>query len=212
MIDIPYGKNAKVETLEEANALKKQFETIGQELGLKMLVLLTNGEQPIGYGVGPLLEAYDVIAVLKNDHSAPPDLREKALDMAGKMLEFVGRAPQGKGRELATAELESGRAYSKFQQIIDAQGRKPLPALGRYKQDVPAEFSGRVTQVNNHRIARIARFAGAPTTKNAGLIVYHKKDSNVKKGDRLFTVYADSDEKLKQAIAYAKTNEPYTIE
>lgn len=65
MIDIPYGKTAKVRSHEEALKLKYYFEVVGEAIGLKVIVLITDGSQPIGRGIGPALEALDVLAVLK---------------------------------------------------------------------------------------------------------------------------------------------------
>jgi thymidine phosphorylase len=211
LIDIPYGPGAKVETLERAEELQKRFQTIGSLLGMKMLVLITDGSQPIGYGVGPVLEAYDVLAVLKNDPTAPQDLREKSLMIAGKLLEFIGHCKKGEGWKVAEAELASGRAYAKFQEIVNAQGRKVVPPLAKYTHDVFAQEAGTVQAIDNLCVAKIARIAGAPVSKGAGLVLYAKMGHVVNSGDKLFTIYADSEEKLSAAVAFAKSGGPYKL-
>ena len=212
LIDIPYGPGAKVETLEKAQSLKSQFETIGKLLGMHMLVIVTDGSQPVGNGVGPLLEAYDVFAVLKNDPGAPQDLREKSIMIAGKLLEFIGHCKKGNGERIAEEEIVSGRALTKFNQIIDAQGRKTLPPLGKFKADVTAPRSGMVKAIDNLGVAKIARIAGAPFSQNAGVLLYAKVGHKLEKDDPLLTVYADNEEKLKAAIAYTcDIAIPYTI-
>jgi thymidine phosphorylase len=212
VIDIPYGEGAKVPTLEKAEELRKSFQTIGKLLGMKMLVLTTDGSQPIGNGIGPLLECYDVMAILQNEPSAPQDLREKSIMIAGRLLEFIGHCKKGEGAKIAREEIASGRAWRKFNEIIDAQGRKILPPLGKYTHHVFATTDGVVKRIDNIRITKIARIAGAPLSKNAGLLLYCKKDARVKAGDRVYTVYADNEDKLATAVQFIKENgDPYTI-
>lgn len=211
LIDIPYGQGAKVETLDRAKELKRQFQAIAAELNLRILVLMTDGSQPIGNGVGPLLEAYDVLAVLKNDPAAPSDLRDKAIHLAGMMLEFVGTAPKGKGKSMAADAITSGRALHKFNEIIDAQGRKELPPLGRLTHDVLAQRTGTIISIDNLSVARIAHAAGAPGTPNAGLLLFTKVGHAVTVGDKLYTIYADNEEKFARAIQQASIDDPFTV-
>jgi thymidine phosphorylase len=209
VIDIPYGAGAKVQTLAEAEQLRRLFSNIGGMLGMKMLVIITDGSQPIGNGIGPVLEVYDVLAVLKNDPHAPEDLRKKSLMIAGKLLEFVGRSKKGQGWKLAQEELDSGKAYAKFQEIIDAQGRKEIPPLAKFTYDVRATDAGSVKAIDNSTISKIARIAGAPFSKGAGVLLYTKVGAAVERNDKLFAIYAESEEKLANAVSFVKTNAAY---
>ena len=101
-------------------SLKRQFELIGKKLGMKIKVIITDGSQPIGSGLGPVLEARDVLYVLKNDYRMPLDLKEKSLKLAGLMLKMAGK--KDNAREL----LEKGLAYKKFIEIVKAQGGKEV--------------------------------------------------------------------------------------
>jgi len=67
LIDIPVGTTAKVRSEQEAEKLKYYFKVVGKELGLKIKVLVTDGSEPVGYGIGPVLEAMDVLSVLRNE-------------------------------------------------------------------------------------------------------------------------------------------------
>ncbi|MEO8114454.1 MAG: thymidine phosphorylase, partial [Phenylobacterium sp.] len=87
VLDIPVGPTAKVRDRRAALRLRKLFEHVAGRLGLTIEVLLTDGVQPIGRGVGPVLESRDVTAVLENRADAPADLREKAIHLAGRVLE-----------------------------------------------------------------------------------------------------------------------------
>ena len=211
LIDIPMGKSTKANTRAKARHLQQKFELIGRKLDMNVKVIITDGSQPIGYGIGPVLEAKDVLAVLKNDPAAPQDLRKKSLMMAGLLLEMAGKYKKGKGLEAVTKILESGKAMRKMNEIIEAQGKKSMPTLGKYIIPVKSGKIGRVTEIDNEAIAKIARIAGAPDDKGAGLFLVKKVHDLIKKGDLLYTVYAEN--KFKQGLAkeFLKGNNGYVI-
>ncbi len=204
LIDIPIGKGSKVKDKKEALKLKYDFEMLGKKLKKKNKVILTNGNYPIGNGIGPALEARDVLWILKNDKKAPKDLMEKSLYMAGLTLEMGGKAPKGKGKQTALEILKSGKAYKKMVQIIKAQHGKIIDPnkirLGRFRFDVKAGKTGKIIDISNDCVSKIARVAGAPINKKAGIYLYKHVGDKVKRGEKLFTVYAES----KNKIDYAK--------
>lgn len=197
LIDIPIGPQVKVKNKKEAEHLKRRFKKIGKMLDMEVKVLFTNGDQPIGNGIGPALEAIDVIKVLHNLKDAPNDLREKSLIMAGILLEMGGKAAKNKGYKLATEILVSGKAKRKFEAIIQAQGPSKYDLrTGKYKFQVDAPKDGKIVEINNKLISKIARMAGAPLDKYAGIQLLKKLNSKVKKGEILFEVYSDSKNRL----------------
>src|SRR3989338_3746638 len=109
LIDIPVGIGAKFEDMKIARRLSKRFTLLGKKLGMKVKVIITDGSQPIGNGIGPVLEARDVLAVLNGN--GPEDLRKKSIYMAGKLLEM---ASVKNGEKAATEILDSGKALKKF--------------------------------------------------------------------------------------------------
>ncbi len=212
LIDIPFGKTAKAEKRFEAEELRQHFLTLGKLLGMELVVMITDGRQPIGRGIGPVLEARDVLAVLKNEQDAPEDLREKSLELAAEMLEFCGGVKHGAGYEVAKDILESGSAWRKMQEIIQAQGpAKEEFRLGHKRAKLLAHRSGTVRAIDNKDISKIARMAGAPITKGAGLYLHKKVGDKVKKGEALYTAYADSAEKIRHVRKYHDELMPYTI-
>ncbi len=199
LIDIPYGKNAKCRTKKEAMKLAHKFQALGKKFNIKTNVLLSNGSKPIGNGIGPALEAIDVMKVLNNTDDAPNDLKAKGVYMAGLLLEMAGKTRNG--LKLAFETLKSGKALKKMNEIIDAQGRKVKSykdiKLGSYVYDVPADRNGKIREINNIVISRIARTAGAPADKGAGIYLFKHVGDKVKKGDKLFRVFCESKERLK---------------
>ncbi|HFE37998.1 MAG TPA: thymidine phosphorylase family protein [Gammaproteobacteria bacterium] len=204
LLDIPVGPTAKVRHMRQALGLRKLFEFVGDSLNLHIEVVITDGRQPIGFGIGPVLEARDVMRVLNNDPEAPDDLLQKSLRLAGRVIEFDPDVRGGQGYTIGRDILESGRALAKMNDIIDSQGRKPAQAtLGKLTFDVCAQENGVIVDINNYHMARIARFAGAPMDKGAGVELLKKLGDSVRKGDVLYRVYAEfkSDYKFAQRLA-----------
>ncbi len=210
LIDIPYGPQVKTKTLEKAKELKKDFERLGKMLGMTVKVIATRGDAPIGRGIGPVLEAIDVMQVLENDAAGPVDLRKKAIYMAGELLELCGKSKKGEGKKLATSLLKSGMAYKKMNEIIDAQGRKKLPPVGKLTFAVTAKKSGKITAVDNKLISHVARVAGAPKNSGAGVSISKNLGDHVAKGDTLYVIYAENKERLNNAIEESE-RKVYTI-
>ncbi len=213
LIDIPIGPTAKVHTRIEAIKLQKLFEYVGDKLGLDIEVVVTDGSQPVGRGIGPVLEVRDVMQVLKNDPMAPVDLREKALHLAGRIIEFDHDVRGGQGYHLARNILDSGRALEKFEAIVQAQGEnKQPPVLGHLQHDVLAQKNGQVESIDNLQLAHIARLAGAPMDKGAGVYLYKKTGDRVKKAEKLYRIYAGFNADHQFSIDAAQANNGYVIQ
>ncbi|NAW35403.1 thymidine phosphorylase family protein [Halomonas alimentaria] len=194
LLDIPVGPHAKVRSMPEARQLRKLFEFVAGRMGLTLDVVITDGSQPIGRGIGPMLEARDVMQVLTNHPDAPMDLRQKALRLAGRILEFDPDVRGGDGFGIARDILDSGRALEKMQAIIEAQGAKPFdpesPPLAPHRFEVLAPEDGVVVGIDNLKLARIARLAGAPKALGAGVDMAVRLGDTIRAGQTLYTVYA----------------------
>lgn len=206
LLDIPVGPTAKVPSRQKAFRLKRLFEKIGKKIGLKILVVLTDGTQPIGRGIGPVLEAQDVIQVLKRDKEAPLDLREKSLLLAGKLLEMSGKVRSGFGLATARQILDSGQAWEKFQKIASRQGTLKTLEQAPYSVLVRSPFSGTLAAIHNQKIAKTAKLAGAPNDPKAGVYLQAKTGDSVKKGEGLFNIFAENLESLRFAQNYVRQN------
>ncbi len=210
VLDIPIGPTAKVRSMPEAQRLRRLFEYVAHRLGLSLDVVITDGRQPIGNGIGPVLEARDVMRVLENDPRAPNDLRQKALRLAGRLIECDPDVRGGDGYGIARDILDSGRALARMQAIIQAQGDKDFdhnnPQLGALSLEVHAAASGVVAGIDNLQIARIARLAGAPKVQGAGVDLLCKLGDAVAQGQTLYRVHAGFAADLefaRQACAHA---------
>jgi len=191
VLDIPMGPSAKVRSMESAQRLKRLFEYVAARVGLQLDAVITDGSQPIGRGIGPVLEARDVMQVLRNDPAAPQDLRQKALRLAARMIEFDPDVRGGDGERIARDILESGRAMERMNAIVDAQGRRQTAVMpGPLVHDVVATQSGVVSGIDNLRLARIARLTGAPQVEGAGVDLMARLGSPVSQGQTLYRLHA----------------------
>lgn len=202
VIDMPVGVTAKVRDAAASRALTALLADVGRSLGLEVRVVVTDGAQPVGRRIGPALEARDVLAVLQRLPGAPGDLEERAVRLAGEILELGGKAASGKGSGLARSILDDGRAWRKFQAICAAQGGIREPPVASYTQPVNARRAGRVVRIDNRRLARIAKLAGAPSSPAAGLELHAPAGTLVKHGQPLFTVHAEAPGELAYALDY----------
>lgn len=211
VVDIPVGRGAKVKTIGEAHYLAKEMMEVGRRLGIEVACALTVGEQPIGYAAGPALEAREALLTLMG--KGPPDLLDKAVSIAGILLEMVG--VEG-SRHAAIESLRRGRAIEKMREIIEAQGGDP----GVKPEDIPiadktltlrAERPGIVVWINNAVVAAIARLAGAPKDKGAGIELHVKVGDKVSRGDPLISVYSEHAVKLQAVEEYLEEATPIGV-
>lgn len=213
IVDLPYGPRAKLKSEAEAAELADLFEMVGAGLGLVVKAFPTDGSRPIGRGIGPALECRDVGWVLDNDPQAPADLVEKALFFASRILAWdpaLGSVAAGRAR--AEELLRSGAARAAFERIIDAQGRREPPvAPGLLVHTVRSPKAGLVTEIDGWAVAGIARRAGAPFDKAAGIDLRRHVGDSVAMGDALFAIHASASSDLDEAKAMAESCDCYVI-
>ena len=206
IIDMPVGETAKVRSKQSAYQLRDNIVEVGKEIGLKTKVVITDGTQPIGNGIGPVLEAMDVLSVLKREENAPVDLKEKALLLAGELLELSGKVAAGSGNGIARELLDSGKAYEKFMAICKAQGRFTEPALAPYSHKVYSEKKGTLIRIDNRKIAKLAKLSGAPEFKASGISLNVHLGDTIEKDQLLYTIYGEAKGELRFALDYLKVH------
>lgn len=206
VVDMPVGPTAKVRSADAANALAARLEAIGAAFGMIVRVVFGDGLQPIGRGLGPALEARDVLAVLTREKEAPPDLRKRAAALAGALLELVGKAPPGHGQGVAEATIDDGRAWHKFQRICEAQGGMRTPARAEFQTPLLSDRAGVVASVDNRKLSTLAKLSGAPENKAAGLEMHVKLGDQIGVGEPLCTIHAEAKGEMRYALDYAAAN------
>jgi thymidine phosphorylase len=207
LIDIPVGRTAKVRSQEAANSISARLIAVAKALGIIVKPIITDGSQPIGRGIGPALEAMDVLSVLQNAPTAPDDLRCRSLLIASQVLEMAGKAAAGEGMALARATLASGEAWRKFQAICEAQGGMRKPPTSKHSYELLAKHTGKVLAIDNRLLGSIAKLAGAPTAPAAGVVFRKALGSFVEVGEPFLTIHAESEGELAYARAFAQAQE-----
>jgi thymidine phosphorylase len=205
VIDIPVGPTAKVRSNAAASALSTALESVAEAFGLTTRIMFGPGREPIGRGIGPALEARDLLAVLQGE-SGVEDLARRACELAGALFELTGQSSPGTGFARALATLESGRAWHKFQRICEAQGGLRTPPIARFQHDILAPCSGKIASIDNRKIATVAKLAGAPAAKAAGVAMHVHLGEHVQAGAPLCTVHAESQGELDYALAFSASD------
>jgi len=207
LIDIPYGKNAKV-SKKEAENLEKKFKQLGKYFNIKIECSSKKIDEPLGNGIGPALEIKDVIKVLKRQDSCYL-LEKRALELAGKLLEMTGKAKKGQGFILAKEILDSGKALKKFLAIIKAQrGNINYIREAKYKYNIKASKNGKIKEIKTQELNNIARLAGCPLDKYSGIYLHKHLNEKVEKNNIILTIYSESKNELKEAIKYYNKSKP----
>lgn len=206
VIDMPVGPTAKIRDGIAAERLTQGLIGASEAFGLKTVIVSGDGRQPIGRGLGPALEARDVLAVLQCKADAPQELRSRALALSGALLELSGMSEVGQGTAAARQVLDDGRAWSKFQRICEAQGGMRQPPMAGHRQPILAQRNGKLIAIDNRKLAKLAKLAGAPEDKAAGLEVHVRCGETVRAGEPLCTVHAEAPGELAYALGYANLN------
>ncbi|HJQ57745.1 MAG TPA: thymidine phosphorylase family protein [Vineibacter sp.] len=206
LLDVPVGPTAKVRSTEDAQRLAALLSDVGSATGLELGIVLSDGVQPVGRGIGPALEAHDVLAVLRNEPGAPQDLRLKSSMLAGRLLELTGASPLNAGADAAAQLIADGAALRKFEAICDAQGGMRVPPRAAHTYPVLSDRRGRLAAINNRLLARIAKLAGAPAAKAAGVELHVRVGDAVEAGQPLYTIHAEAPGELAYALDYVKVH------
>lgn len=216
VLDVPCGKGTKFPTVSAGRKYATRFKQIGKEVGIKCTCLLTSASQPVGHAVGPALEAREALRLLIDPTAGPASLRNKSCELAGVLLEMAGKAPEGKGKDLALQILRDGEALQAMRQIISTQGGNPdvQPAdvkVGPFVAEMRSDREGHVTSVKNKYINQIAKIAGCPAAKQAGVEIEKKIGASVKESDLLLRIYSDSELRLKEAVEFYNAHPPQVL-
>jgi AMP phosphorylase len=213
VIDLPVGRYVKIKDKETAIRMAKKFVQVGKEVGMQVEAVLTDGEEPCGLAFGAALEAKYALEVLEGKRF--DNLAQKSCELAGALFEMVGKAEPGKGYNMALEILQSGKALEKFKEIIKAQNGKIYKSedvpMAENTKDFRAGTEGIIEEVNTKLLTKIARIAGAPANKTAGLMLHKLAGDKVKEGDLLLTIHAENKDKLLAAESFAYKNIPFSF-
>jgi len=216
VIDLPMGHGTKISNFEDAKKFAHDFIELGEKLNIDVECVVTYGDKPIGRAIGPVLECKEALKVLETGEG-PSSLIEKVTEIAGIILEAGGIVTRGFGKERALDYLKNGKAHKKMLEIIEAQGGDPNVTsdsikYGTFSQIIISNSDGYCTHINNNSITQIAKVAGSPKDKGAGLFLHVSKGMKIKKGQHLYEIYSNSENNLIQAVQLANRLRPIELE
>lgn len=221
VLDIPVGETLKIKRFKDAEIISEKFKFLARKFKIKLTVDVNQTLEPAGHGVGPCLEAQDVLKVLEQRPDRPFILEAKALRLTGKLLDLCLSDSRKKikenGEELARKILKSGKAHKKMQEIIKAQRGNPHISvddikLGKYRHEAASDKKGIVTVFNNHNLTVTAKILGCPEDKCAGVYLERRIDEKVDKNDILCVLYSSDKWRLKETIDMLSNVPIYKIE
>ncbi|MDD1667312.1 MAG: AMP phosphorylase [Methanomicrobiales archaeon] len=216
VIDIPVGAGTKVLTVQDGRRLASQFMELGERMKIHVECALTYGESPVGHAIGPNLEVHEALVLLEGAQ-VPGSLLQKSLALSGIALEMAGKAARGQGYAMAESLLRNGKALEKLRQIIEIQGgdrevKAEDIVPGEHRFVVNAPLDGYVVELNNRALITVARAAGAPHDRGAGLLIHAKKGAKVKQGEPIITIYAERSWRLQKAVEIGRQLMPILVE
>ncbi|MDY3051705.1 MAG: thymidine phosphorylase [Ndongobacter sp.] len=226
VLDVKCGSGAFMKTPQRAIELAGAMVSIGEANGKRTIALVTNMDQPLGEAVGNSLEVIEAINTLRGE--GPADFTEECYALAASMLMAGERAKtQEEARELVRSVIEDGRAMEKLRCMVRNQGSDPAyvddPNLfdkAALRVEGAANRDGYVAAINAEEIGKSSLLLGAGrlTTEDVidpavGLLIHRKIGDFVKKGEALFTVCANDEQKAQEAVqkaraAYVIADEP----
>ncbi len=204
VIDIPTGQRAKIKTVSEARRLADQFTNIGKKLTMAVECAVTFGEQPLGFCIGPALEAREALSLVTFSKKKMSDLQAKVVTLCGVLFSMVQKVNTFQQGKVLAEEILRKKAESKLREIIEAQGgnREIRPEdieIGEYSVEIISDEKGTVRWINNPGLVAVASAAGCPKDRGAGIRLFKKLGDTVSKGEALLQIISEKSSKLTYA-------------
>jgi len=216
ILDVKYGSGAFMKTPEQAADLSRLMVSIGKRLNRSIIAVITSMEEPLGRAVGNSLEIIESIEFLKGK-IATGDVAELTYSFAAIALVQLGLYESEQAAKEYLRELvESGKALEKLRELIEAQGGDTKVVddydqfeLPEYKVECESKKTGYVQCIDAYKIAYACKMLGAgrdkktdPIDYSVGIYLNKKSGEGVNKGDILYTIYSNDEEKTKIAQKY----------
>lgn len=201
LIDLPYGNGSKVESPEDVRMLDREFKKLFNKFGIKCETITRLVKGPDGRSIGPNAEIRESLKILERQEDRCIEVEDIVVDMAARLFEETEVAAIGEGKEFAQEILDRGDALRKFWEMAFVQGAtKEIHSSeiknAQFSEDLLSNKSGIVESMDNTSLVRIARALGNPKIKEAGIYVHKMPGEEVKKGDKLLTIYATTEGRL----------------
>lgn len=222
VLDVTCGSGAFMKNIKEAEELSNAMIGIGKIANKETVCIITNMDQPLGSMVGNTLEVKEAIEALKGNMNE--DVKDVVLELGAYILKLDGKGDNIEENKKAIEEVvANGKAYQKFLELVKNQGgdvtyieNTEKFEKAKYKMEVRLEQEGYIQKLNAEEVGKIAMHLGAGRVRKEGDIDYSvgvelikKVGDFVEKGDIVAYVYANDEQKGKEAVEMLK--EKYII-
>ena len=121
VLDVKHGRAAFMQEREQAEALSQSMADVANGMGISTSVVLSAMDQPLGCAIGNALEIVESVETLCG--RGPHDLEELVCVQGGILLEASGIVEDmDEGALMIHNSLNDGSAFTKFLEMVDAQG------------------------------------------------------------------------------------------
>ncbi len=211
VLDVKYGSGAFMKTAQDAQSLAECMVQIGKSNGRNTRALITNMDVPLGKNIGNSLEIIESIEILKN--KGDDDLRKLCIELAANMASMALGKEIDEMRTLAEKALSDGTALKKFKEWIKAQGgneawidNPDLFPKAKYEKNITAVEDGYIKHVDTEKTGLACVKLGGGRQKKedlidfaAGIIMHKKTGDFVVRGEKIATLYTNSEKSIKEA-------------
>ena len=211
LLDVKMGSGAFMQNEDDATELAEKMVNIGKLANRKTMAIITNMDTPLGLKIGNNLEVQESIDVLKG--KGPEDLTNLCLELAACMIMLCTNKEKEECYNLAKNTIEDGTAFSKFRELVIAQGgnidlidNPDLFKKSKYIVEVKANAEGYINNMNTSKIGRVSCMLGAGRERKEDIIDYSAGIELVKKtgdyinvGDTIAKLYTSKQETIEEA-------------
>ena len=218
VLDIPVGPTMKVKTEKDAQLVNQKFEELAHKFEIVVEVDINHTFEPAGYGIGPALEAIDILKVLEQDQTRPIELEKRSLRIASKLLNLCYKTSgiDKDGMTEASRILQTGAALVKFKDIIELQqGDRNVTSkkirYGKFSKKDLSPTSGKIKRINNYNLNAVTKILGAPKDKYAGIVLNKRRGDEINKGELKMTLFSTDEKNIHEAVETLITFPVYEI-
>lgn len=213
VLDVTCGSGAFMKDIKEAEELSKTMINIGELANKETVCIVTNMDQPLGKMVGNTLEVIEAIEALQGNMQE--DVKNVVLELGAYILKLDGKGDNiEENKKLIEDVIENGKAYEKFLELVANQGgdisyiqNTDKFEKSKYKMPVVIQNLGYIDKLNAEEVGKIAMHLGAGRIRKedeidycVGIELLKKVGDSVTQDDTVAYVYANDEEKGKQAV------------
>ena len=213
VMDVKTGAGAFIPVLKDSQELARSIVFVCRKMKTKIVVLITDMDQPLGRAVGNALEVRECIDYLIGH--GPADLDLLSITLAAHMIHLGGRARTvEQGVRMAREAVSNGTAAKRFREIIRIQGGNEkvmdnpdiLPKAANTRT-LRASSDGFVGRCDAKLVGLASNALGAGRSRvedtvdaSVGIYLEKKVGDRVSRGEPLCRIHWNDESRLRDAL------------